>query len=188
LNSGGQTDGIRLLAAPVPYEVGLPEPRVIETGKKARQAQLQRQAQIRRQYKAAGRAHARTLARLMVLFLVLASAATLVVWRSARIAEMSFVNAGLRRQIGELDKQNGLLQDQIAKKASLETTRAQAAERLGMQKANAGQVHYLSSIYYQRGGAAGGQVLLDGAGEGRGWMAVIEDWVRGQEASQAPSG
>ena len=166
----------RQLTRPIPLQ----RPRELEAEKSDRRERLVREAAVRRQYKMAGRAHAKAVLRLTALFILVAAAAGLIVWRSARITEMSFVNAGLRRQIAELDKENGLLQDRIAKKASLQTTRQQAAEDLGMQKASSRQIHYVSSIHFQKGEDSqhgrpqqGLEILADDE-----WLAVIEDWVR----------
>lgn len=170
----------RQLSGPAPRLAPLARPRDLEAEKKARQNRLVREAAIRKQYKAAGRAHAKAVLRLMAVFVLVAAVAGFVVWRSAKITEMSFINAGLGRQIAELDKENGLLQDRIAKRASLQTTREQAAEQLGMQKATSGQIHYISTIHFQRSDNTGDsqlqgrrEILADNE-----WLAVIEAWVR----------
>jgi cell division protein FtsL len=170
----------RQLTDPYPYQEPVLRPEVVEAEKRARQRALQRQAQIRRQYKAAGRMHARAVLRVSALLLAIASLAGFIVWRNARITEMSFINAGLRRQISELDKQNGILEDKIAKKVSLQTTREQAAEQLGMQQATSDQIHYVSSIHFlQQGDQDAGQgqdrrqVLADSE-----WLDAIETWVK----------
>ena len=116
----------------------------------------------------------------MTVFVLVALAAGFIVWRSAKITEMSFVNAGLRRQIAELDKENSLLQDKIAKKASLQTTRQEAAEQLGMQKATSDQIHYVSSIHFQGGeeqdrSSSQGYREITADSE---WLTMIEAWVK----------
>ncbi|NLA95471.1 MAG: hypothetical protein GX838_01315 [Clostridiaceae bacterium] len=170
----------RQLAGPAPRLDPLPRPRDLEAEKKARQAKLVREAAIRKQYKVAGRAHAKAVLHLITVFVLVGSVAGFIVWRSAKITEMSFVNAGLSRQIGELDRENSLLQDRIAKKASLQTTREQATEQLGMQKATSEQIHYVSSIYFQAGDDKNvslkqgrREVLADNE-----WLAMIEAWVK----------
>lgn len=170
----------RQLVSPAPAPVPLRRPPDREEQKKARQRQLVREAAIRKQYKAAGRAHAKAVLRLLTVFLLVASVAGFVVWRSAKITEMSFVNAGLRRQIAELDKENGLLQDRIGQKASLQTTRQQAADQLGMQKATSDQIRYLSSIHFQtredqdtKQGQGYREILADSE-----LLSVIEAWVK----------
>ena len=66
---------------------------IIEAQKRERRQALQREAAVRKEYKAAGRLHAQSLARLLLVFSFLVAAVGLTVWRSAKITEMSFLNA-----------------------------------------------------------------------------------------------
>lgn len=164
----------------VPY--GLPEksqsPDIVEAQKRARRQALQREAAVRQEYKAAGRLHARSLVRLVLVFAILSAALGLTVWRSAKITEMSFFNAGLSRQIRELEEQNVILQDRVSGKASLHVAREEAVAQLGMQKASAGQVHVLSAIELRQGQAAfsDSQVLMTD----QECQDLLESWVLGQ--------
>ena len=97
-----------------------------------------------------------------------------VTWRRAKLTEMSFLNAGLQRQIGQLDKENSLIQDKITTKASMQTTREMAASRLGMQKVTSEQIRYVSSVYFRAeieipdgGGYLAGQNLSEAE-----WLAL----------------
>ena len=170
----------RHLEGLVPY--GLPEksqsPDIVEAQKRARRQAQQREAAVRQEYKAAGRLHARSLVRLVLVFALLSAALGLTVWRSAKITEMSFFNAGLSRQIRELEEQNVILQDRVSGKASLHEARVEAVAQLGMQKASAGQVHVLSAIELRQGQAAfsDSQVLMTD----QECQDLLESWVLGQ--------
>lgn len=161
-----------------------PDPvRQKEAGREARRRSLAREEALRREYKAAGRLHARALARLLLVFITLSAAVGLSVWRGARITEMTFMNAGLNRQIRELEQQTIILQDRVSGKASLQAAREEAAARLGMQKASAGQVLVLSALDLKTGPAS--------SGEGLGFMTdqacldLIESWVLAREGPEA---
>ncbi len=172
-------DGNLARKVAVPYavpKVRTTPPDVKEAQKKARREQLQKEADIRSQYKAVGRTHARTVLRLVCLFMVLATAVGFIVLRNARITEMSFVNAGLKRQIGELDKQNGLIEDRVAAKASFQVTRDQAAEELGMQKASADQIRYISAAQLRL--PASGELDTEALLSDLECARTIENWVR----------
>lgn len=170
----------RQVVRPQPYVLPEYDGREEERQRAERQRRLQQEAAIRRQYKAAGRLHARTVTRLLLVFLLVGSVAGFVTWRSAKLTEMSFLNAGLQRQIGQLDKENSLIQDKITTKASMQTTREMAASRLGMQKVTSEQIRYVSSVYFRAeieipdgGGYLAGQNLSEAE-----WLAAIETWVK----------
>jgi hypothetical protein len=74
--------------------------------------------------------------RLLMVFLAVVVAAVFITWRNAKIAEMSFYNTGLRRQIVEYEKENSLVYDQLASKTSLQAIEERALDALGMQKAS----------------------------------------------------
>ncbi len=158
--------------------VDLSPPGLAEERKRLRREQLQQEAAIRRQYKMVGKVHAKTVVKLVTVFSLIAAVAGFSVWRSAKITEMSFLNAGLRRQINELEEQNILLEDRVSGKASLQVARQQAVEELGMQKATADQILHLPYASLQLGnkGYHDLQALLT---EGE-CAALIEDWVLGR--------
>ena len=91
---------------------------------------------------------------------------------------MSFLNAGLRRQINELEEQNILLQDRVSGKASLQVARQQAVEELGMQKAAADQILHVpyASVQVGKLGYGDAQAFLTDSD----CAALIEDWVLGR--------
>lgn len=176
------------LARPLETDYGYPLPsrpdpvRQKEADREARRRALAREEALRREYKAAGRLHARTLFRLFLVFVALSAAVGLSVWRGARITEMTFMNAGLNRQIRELEQQTIILQDRVSGKASLQMAKEEAVARLGMQKASAGQVLVLSALDLKAGPVSFGedpglmtdQVCLD----------LIEAWVLDREGPQ----
>ncbi len=172
----------RPLEGGMPYV--LPEkttpPSIIEAQKQERRQALQREAAVRKEYKAAGRLHAQSLARLLLVFSLLAAAVGLTVWRSAKITEMSFLNAGLGRQIRELEEQNAVLQDRVSGKASLFVAREEAVSQLGMQTATSGQIYHLSALDLNQGQAAD----TDGLGllmSDQDCLDLVEKWTLDQE-------
>ena len=56
---------------------------------------------------------------------------------------MSFYNAGLKRQIKEIDKENSLLQDKILSKTSLYNLKDIASAELGLQKPGSEQIVHI---------------------------------------------
>lgn len=159
-------------------DVAYSPPDLAEERKRLRRERLQQEARIRRQYKAAGRIHAKTVVGLLAVFSLIAAVAGFSVWRSAKITEMSFLNAGLRRQINELEEQNILLQDRVSGKASLQVARQQAVEELGMQKAAADQILHVpyASVQVGKLGYGDAQAFLTDSD----CAALIEDWVLGR--------
>jgi hypothetical protein len=106
----------------VPYElpdVYVPQLDEIDPDHGKRERRLVEKNNIRLQYKSLKRWRVRVSLRLLSVLLILATAVGYVVWRGAKLTEMSFYNAGLKRQIKEIDKENSLLQDKILNKTSL---------------------------------------------------------------------
>ncbi len=129
---------------PIPYELpDIYDPDKAEEEKKRRTNRLERDNELRYRYKSVTHARVRVSLRLLSIILALATVVGYIVWRSAKVTEMSFYNAGLKRQISELDKQNSLLQDKIFSKSSLNTVKEAASSELGLQKPGSDQIIYV---------------------------------------------
>ncbi|NLA71749.1 MAG: hypothetical protein GX850_04925 [Clostridiaceae bacterium] len=173
----------RQFARPASYalpQVDAPHPDEREAKKKARRETLRSEAAIREQYKIASRNRTRAAFRLFTVFIALTVAVGFVVWRSAKITEMSFVNAGLSRQISEFEKHNSLLQDRISAKSSLQVVRDNATNRLGMQKAASDQILLVPAAILRAGSDQ--DLLLEHNSPGKRFVnenvELIESWVR----------
>ncbi|NLZ66892.1 MAG: hypothetical protein GX910_04490 [Clostridiaceae bacterium] len=131
------------LARPLEYYVpaiSYPMPGIEQPDKekkdKSRKKNLEYIEFNRRAYYSAGKLRAKMARRLLMVFLAVVVAAVFITWRNAKIAEMSFYNTGLRRQIVEYEKENSLVYDQLASKTSLQAIEERALDALGMQKAS----------------------------------------------------
>ena len=127
----------------VPYElpdVYVPQFDEIDPDHGKRERRLVEKNNIRLQYKSLKRWRVRVSLRLLSVLLILATAVGYVVWRGAKLTEMSFYNAGLKRQIKEIDKENSLLQDKILNKTSLYDLKNIASTELGLQKPGSEQI------------------------------------------------
>ncbi|HHW93613.1 MAG TPA: hypothetical protein GX734_03870 [Clostridiaceae bacterium] len=136
----------QLSQQPIPYElpdVYIPHPDEVEEQKRRNRKRLEEVNHVRYQYKSITRSRARVSLRLLSVLLALATVVGYIVWRSAKVTEMSFYNAGLKRQIKELDKQNSLLQDKIFSKSSPLAVKDVATSELGLQKPSSEQILYV---------------------------------------------
>ncbi len=169
----------------IPYELPeiVPNPEEIEALKRRKRQQLQQENAIRHQYKSVTHLRVKTTMRLLAVFLALASVIGFVVWRSAKVTEMSFFNAGLKRQINELVKQNSLLQDKISGKSSLQMVKDVATSQLGLQKAASDQIMYVPATILRSASNGDGSEISQDIQSIRlpaENMALIESWVRGR--------
>ena len=121
-------------------EILLPNPDDSAAERERKQRRLKQEAHIRHQYNDLSRSRRKAVLRMLSIFLVLAGVVGFIVWRSAKVTEMSFLNAGLKRQITEFKKQNSLLQDKISGKSSLRMVKEAAANEYGLQKASPEQI------------------------------------------------
>jgi cell division protein FtsL len=170
------------LARPLDYGVpyAIPKRRVEspaerEAKKHEKREQLKREEAARKEYKAAGRVHTGLAFRLVFVILMISALSGFIVWRNARITEISFSNAGLQRQINEFEKQNSQMQDHVAGKASLQMVREQAVDLLGMQKVASEQVIRVSSAHFM---VYENNPLLTADDDA--CMDLIEAWVIGR--------
>ncbi len=138
--------------------------------KKARAQRLQYNETVRQDYYSAGKIRAKLLRRLFSVFLVVVVAAGFIAWRSAKIAEMSFYNTGLKRQIGEYEKENSIVYDQLASKTSLQAIEERATTALGMQKASSDALVYLGESSRTLGVLSALSSAIDNS-------EIIEQWV-----------
>ncbi|MGI6157156.1 MAG: hypothetical protein ACOYH4_01570 [Saccharofermentanales bacterium] len=161
---------------PMPDIEVAPHPDEIAREKAEMRRRLQRDAVIREEYKLAGKARAKTAVRLFAVVFAVAFAVGLIVWRSAKMTEMSFVNAGLKRQIGEYERQNSILHDRVSSQSSLIAVRESAASELGMQKATPGQIIYVPAAMAANDGTDLTSPLFSKDDS----IAQIEQWVRGR--------
>lgn len=150
-------------------------PKEVEARKRARRERLKQEEAARKEYKVAGRIHARQVLRLVSIIAIISVLAGFIVWRNARITEISFANAGLQRQINEFEKQNSLMQDRIAGKASLQMVKERAVEYLGMQKVASEQFIRVSGAQFIVNDSHPLSSQSDEA-----CMDLIEDWVKGR--------
>lgn len=168
----------------IPYElpdVYVPQLDEIDPDYRNRERHLLENNKIRLQYKSLSRWRAKVAFQLFAVLLALAAAIGFIVWRGAKLTEMSFYNAGLKRQISELDKENSLLQDRILNKSSLYAVKDIAASELGLQKPGTDQIVHVPAAILMS--TADGEetntvqqhstvrVLAES-------MALIESWVR----------
>ncbi len=150
--------------------------------KRRRQNRLEQENEVRYRYKSVTRARTKISLRLLAVILALATVVGYIVWRSAKVTEMSFYNAGLKRQISELDKQNSLLQDKIFSKSSLNTVKDAASTELGLQKPGSDQIIYVPASILKP--VISGEEIDAAAEEIRAArlpaenMKLIELWVR----------
>ncbi|NMB29000.1 MAG: hypothetical protein GX991_02940 [Clostridiaceae bacterium] len=124
-------------------DVYIPQLDEIDPDHGNREKRLVEKNNLRLQYKSLKRWRAKASLRLLSVLLVLVTAVGYIVWRGAKLTEMSFYNAGLKRQIKEIDKENSLLQDKILSKTSLYNLKDIASAELGLQKPGSEQIVHI---------------------------------------------
>ncbi len=175
----------QLARQPVPElpDINVPRRDEIDPEHGKREKYLVENNEIRLQYKRHGRWRLKVSLRLLSILLVLSTAIGFIVWRGAKLTEMSFYNAGLKRQINELDKENSLLQDKILNKSSLYAVKDVATSELGLQKPGSDQIVYVPAAILNPAieDDDADTASLNGTNRSPAEsMKLIESWVRGR--------
>lgn len=153
--------------------INYPMPDIERVDKKTKTQRDQHNEAVLNDYYSAGKMRAKLLRRLFSVFLIVLVAASFIAWRSAKIAEMSFYNTGLRRQIGEYKKESSIVYDQLSSKTSLQAIEERASATLGMQKASSDAMVHLEESNRTLG-------ALSALGSANDNSEIIEQWVLGR--------
>ncbi len=129
---------------PTPQEI--PERRFAEEEAKRikRRRELQREAEIKKRYRALSRERIRFCIGVIAAVALMTLMVSVVVTRYARITEMSFLNAGMKQRIENVEMSNNALHNKLSEQFNFEAIKDTAQNDLGLQLAGSNQILYIS--------------------------------------------
>ena len=125
---------------PRPQE--MPERRFAEEEAKRikRRRQIQREAEIRKTYRAQSRERVFTAVAVITVLALMTLMVSFIVTRYARITEMSFLNAGMKQRIENLEMSNNSLNNKLSEQYNFDNIKEIAQSDLGLQQAGSSQI------------------------------------------------
>ncbi|HZJ90510.1 MAG: hypothetical protein GXY99_08435 [Clostridiaceae bacterium] len=129
---------------PTPQE--MPERRFAEEEAKRikRRRQMQQEAEIRNTYRALSHERVRTCIAIITVVAMMTVMVSFIVTRYARITEMSFLNAGMKQRIEQMEMSNNALNNKLSEQYNFENIKEIAQSDLGLQLAANSQILYVN--------------------------------------------
>lgn len=135
---------------PAPQE--MPERRFAEEEAKRirRRRQLQQEAEIKKTYRALSRERIRTCIGIIAAVTIMTVMVSFIVTRYARITEMSFLNAGMKQRIDNMEMSNNALNNKLSEQYNFENIKEMAQSDLGLQQAGSNQILYVNGQSFDK--------------------------------------
>ena len=111
-----------------------------------RRRQMQLEAEIRNTYRALSHERVRTCIAIITVVAMMTVMVSFIVTRYARITEMSFLNAGMKQRIEQMEMSNNALNNKLSEQYNFENIKEIAQSDLGLQLAANSQILYVYGL------------------------------------------